>query len=237
MTWREFLGNLANMALRPLGAELRSLKSIEARTAWKRDTAFTELFKTVRPHTLLTPDRLWVLWQFAQYAARLPLAADFAEVGVWRGGASYLLATLCAPRAMHVFDTFSGLPEADEDRLARGAFANTSEAHVRNLLAPLGNARIYPGFFPDTSSPIADRRFALVHLDVDLYSATRDGLAFYYPRIVPGGVIVVDDYRTLHAGVTRAVDEFLVATSETAMVLAVGQAVVVKGKEKTNNDD
>ena len=133
---------------------------------------------------------------------------------------------------MHVFDTFRGLPEADADRLPKGAFGDVSVEAVRSYLRPLGNCVLYPGVFPGTAQPIAHRQFCMVHLDVDLYSSTRDGLVFFYERMVPGGVIAIDDYQTRHEGVTRAVDEFQQSVPEVALVLARGQCVIIKhGKE------
>ena len=228
ITGREVLGNLVNAALNPLGAELRSLRNVDSLPLWKGDETFVPLAQTVRNHSLLSPERLYVLWQFARYANALHHEGDYAEVGVWRGGGSYLIASVCYPRTVHVFDTFTGLPEADADRIAKGAFADTSVEVVRRYLELLGTCVVYPGLFPGTAQPIAHRQFCLVHLDVDLYSSTRDGLIFFYERMVPGGVIVVDDYRTRHQGVTHAVDEFLQSVPEMALVLAPGQCVIIK---------
>ena len=80
MTWRERLGNLANILLRPFEVELRSLRWVVP-NLWERDKRFVSLAQTVRDHTLLSPERLYVLWQFAHYASALSWEGDFAEVG------------------------------------------------------------------------------------------------------------------------------------------------------------
>ena len=51
-------------------------------------------------------------------------------------------------------------------------------------------------------------RFSLVHLDMDVYEPTSSALTDLWPRIVRGGIVVIDDYNTV-GGATRAIDEFL----------------------------
>jgi len=77
--------------------------------------------------------------------------------------------------------------------------------------------RLKRGLFPDTAAGLESETFAVVHLDGDLYETTRAGLDFFWPRMVTGGVIVLDDYG-LHdcPGVTRAVDELGVSFEQTA---------------------
>jgi hypothetical protein len=77
----------------------------------------------------------------------------------------------------------------------------------------------------------SQRQFGFVHLDVDVYPITQFCVEFFAPRLVAGGVIVVDDYgsRTCE-GVTKAVDEFAAAHARDvyAMHLLSGQAVLLR---------
>jgi hypothetical protein len=50
-------------------------------------------------------------------------------------------------------------------------------------------------------------KIALLHIDVDVYEPSKAALEHLYHRIVPGGLLVLDDYGTVE-GETRAVDEF-----------------------------
>ncbi len=54
---------------------------------------------------------------------------------------------------------------------------------------------------------LPERRFSFVHLDVDLYESTLAGLEYFYPRLIPGGVILSHDYSIL-AGVKKAFEDF-----------------------------
>ncbi|HBH79257.1 MAG TPA: hypothetical protein DDY39_05465, partial [Nitrospira sp.] len=67
----------------------------------------------------------------------------------------------------------------------------------------------YKGWIPDRFPEVKERRFAFVHIDVDLYQPIMDSLKFFFPRLLPGGIIVVDDYGySIFPGAKKAVDEF-----------------------------
>lgn len=144
--------------------------------------------------------------------ARQP--GDVAEVGVYRGGSAGLLARLLPDRTLHLFDTFVGTPaivhELDNHHKA-GDFADTSLGEVKAFLADHAHVRFHPGLFPETAQALTDYRFILVHVDCDLYRSVRACCEFFYPRMVPGGVMVFDDYREATClGAKAAVDEFFV---------------------------
>jgi O-methyltransferase len=143
------------------------------------------------------------------------LAGDLAEVGVNRGGSAKLICEAKGSRDLHLFDTFAGLPPPGEhDRgtvFWEGQFAATQES-VQRYLGRYPNVHFYKGLFPETADPIMDLKFCFVHLDVDFYEATRAGLEIFYPRMVPGGVLMSHDYNA--AGVHRAIDEFFVGKPE-----------------------
>lgn len=142
---------------------------------------------------------------------------DLAELGVYRGFTARLFHHYMPDRALHLFDTFAGFDPHDvqaEERVGgrgtlKGHFADTSvEGVLRFLERKNDNVHVYPGRFPDTIPPeLESRTFALVHLDADLYEPTLAGLRWFYPRIAPGGFVVVHDYNAW-PGARRAVDEF-----------------------------
>ncbi len=72
------------------------------------------------------------------------------------------------------------------------------------------------GFFATTLPQYAKHRFCFIHLDCDIYQSYRDTLAFFYPRITSGGIILFDEYNDPPwPGCNRAVDEFLSIKRET----------------------
>ena len=52
-----------------------------------------------------------------------------------------------------------------------------------------------------------EKRFAMVHVDVDVYEATKCILENIWKKVVPGGIILLDDYGIVEGG-TQAIDEF-----------------------------
>ena len=137
---------------------------------------------------------------------------DIAEVGVSGGGSAIIIAEVKGEKCLHLFDTFEGLPElGEEDKesaFKKGQYI-TSFALVQSYFNNLyPNVFVYKGLFPqDTGKEIADKKFSFVHLDVDLYQSTCDALAFFWPRINEGGILICHDYQT-EKGVRKALDGF-----------------------------
>jgi hypothetical protein len=153
---------------------------------------------------------------------------DVAEVGVYRGGSARLMCEARGNRALYLFDTFEGLPSTDQidSRFGAKQYAASFEK-VRDYLAVFPDVHIYKGLFPATSAPIADKRFSFVHLDVDLYQATRDSLEFFYPRVNTGGMFLIHDYLWAE-GVRKAVQEFVASRPETILELAGAYCGIIK---------
>lgn len=198
---------------------------------WDDDPAFLTLWCQTEPRTLVDKRRCFLLYQYAQQVRSLQ--GDAAEVGVYRGGTARLLAKALeqAGCRMHLFDTFAGMPTTDPaaDLHQAGDFSATSLATVQQYLADCRNVAYYPGLFPATAAPIEHIQFRLVHVDVDIYQSTWDCCAFFYPRLVAGGVLMFDDYGLATCpGVKAAVDAFFATRPEYPVYLPTGQAVVVR---------
>ncbi|MDO5538613.1 MAG: TylF/MycF/NovP-related O-methyltransferase [Eubacteriales bacterium] len=140
-----------------------------------------------------------------------------AELGVYQGEFSVLLSLLFPERTLYLFDTFSGFDSRDtaleqSQNLScakEGDFSDTSAETVLARIPYPENTVIKKGFFPDTAEDLRRERFALVSLDADLYAPTRAGLDYFYPRLNPGGVIILHDYNNQRfQGVYRAVEEY-----------------------------
>jgi O-methyltransferase len=199
---------------------------------WHDDEDFRTVMGGVSTRTLLHDAACYVLYGAVLSTATLP--GEIAEVGVYRGGTALLLGRLAGGSSVHLFDTFTGLPPADptRDLHQAGDFADTSAASVRELLGDLAHVHLHEGVFPQTAGPVLDERFRMVHVDVDLYQSVLDSCTFFYDRLVPGGVIVFDDYGwTSTPGARVAVDEFFAAKPERPIYLPTGQAIVCKHPE------
>jgi hypothetical protein len=184
-------------------------------------------------------ERHYIVHSMAKSVANLP--GDSAECGVYYGAGSFVigLAMEGKPDACHhVFDSFEGLSRPDavdtpsEGRAytwKEGDLAVSLETVIHNLRC-FDFVRYHKGWIPSQFGTVADRRFAFVHIDVDLYQPTHDSLVFFYERTVPGGIILCDDYGSIHCpGATKAFDEFLADKPEKHVIqLTTGQGFIVK---------
>ena len=131
-------------------------------------------------------------------------------------------------------DTFSGVVKAGaKDGAYRGGeHADTSLDIVNDLASRMGLANIETliGIFPEeTGERIADHRFALCHIDVDVYQSGLDVLEWVWPRVPVGGVVVYDDYGFATCdGITRLVNERYVQRGAVTLHNLNGHAVVIK---------
>lgn len=200
---------------------------------WEGLPSFKPHYEAVRKHTLVSADRCWILANFIGQARQLN--GHFAEFGVFRGGTALLAARLLAEakdnRPLHLFDSFAGMPKTSADEpYEAGDFNQTSARHVESLIAPTGaNVRFHVGFIPDTFVDAGIDRLAFAHVDVDLYQSVLDCVAYIYPRLVPGGILIFDDYG--FPGCVRAreaTDKAFANLREKPIYLPTGQALVIK---------
>ncbi|MCU1336545.1 MAG: tylF 1 [Bryobacterales bacterium] len=161
------------------------------------------------------------------------------EVGVWRGGSGALMAkkALLAGIADPVYlcDTFEGVVKAgSHDGVYKGGeHCDTSQHIVEDLLRTLSltNARVLKGIFPDQTAHLIEpgARFRLCHVDVDVYESAKDVMAWVWSRMVPGGIVVYDDYGFRGGeGITKYVNEQMSESERLVLHNLNGHAIVVK---------
>lgn len=141
-----------------------------------------------------------------------------------------LLSRGVTDREMYLFDTFEGMSsptEVDLDyagRSAKNKFERTRTADdradwcaasVQDVLANLAHTgypserlHLVQGKVEDTLPDAAPEEIALLRLDTDWYESTKHEMETLYPRLTPGGVLIVDDYGHWQ-GSRQAVDEYL----------------------------
>jgi O-methyltransferase len=199
---------------------------------WWRDAEFNAYLARIGEPRGHNSDRRWMVHQLLRLVADVP--GDTAECGVYEGATSLLIAKANArsehDRMHFMFDSFAGLsqPHAADGSYWRAGDLRRTEDVARARLAGLEGMELMPGWIPDRFHEVADRRFAFVHVDVDLYEPTRDSLAFFWPRLADGGILVVDDYGfSTCPGATRAVREVL---QDRLIALPDGGGFAIKGR-------
>jgi hypothetical protein len=180
---------------------------------------------------LLTPVEAWQIFSLVQSTAKL--GGSMAEVGVYRGASARLIREADSARPLHLFDTFEGLPETSiEDRaplggqFQKGHYACSLE-DVQGYLSGSNHLYFHKGLFPASAESVSGERFSFVHSDVDIYESTKSVLEFFYPRMLPGGIIVSHDFAWA-PNLRRAFTEFLDARPEPLIELPGDQAMIVK---------
>lgn len=198
---------------------------------WFRDEAFLREFDRVAPGGNRTSaERKYSHRSLLTLTDGLP--GDTAETGVWRGSSSWFICQHFAGsgKTHHGFDSFDGLsaPSDADGSYWRAGDLRTGAEIGRRLLAKF-DVRLYEGWIPERFHEVDELEFCLVHVDVDLYEPKRDSIEFFYPRPVPGGLLVFDDYGFVTCpGARRAVDEFLAERPEAVVESPTGQAFVIK---------
>ena len=206
-------------------------KRLSPRLRWQEAAGFEDVWPAARERTVVEEPSAHMLFQLARHASKLEGA--FAEVGVYRGGTAKLLAGITdrAGRELHLFDTFAGMPETDQarDLHTAGDFSDTSLEAVQRFLAGHTSPTFHQGYFPATAKGLEDTKFALVHVDADIASSVGACCEFFYPRLVPGGVMIFDDYgQTSCPGAKSATDEFFASKPEPVLHLVTSQAMILK---------
>ena len=142
------------------------------------------------------------------------IPGDFAELGVYQGEFAARINSRFPERTLYLFDTFEGFDARDMaaetgySRAATGDFDDTSVELVLSKLCAPEKAVIRKGYFPETAEGL-EAKFAFVSLDADLYEPTYNGLEWFYPRMVSGGVLLLHDYESARfSGVRAAVDAY-----------------------------
>jgi O-methyltransferase len=181
--------------------------------------------------------RFFTWWLQAERLKRENISGAYAELGVYKGDSARLIHLMDPTRKFYLFDTFEGFPEEDlygetgkASTYTAQSFANTSISQVVKRIKGNHLIEIVPGYFPDSAQGMTNEVFALVNIDADLYKPTKAGLEFFYPRMSRGGVILVHDYNPKWPGVIRATDEFLLAVTETPILIPDrdGTLIIVK---------
>jgi O-methyltransferase len=92
------------------------------------------------------------------------------------------------------------------------------------------NFRLCQGRFPDTAGMVAaGAKFVLAHIDCDLYAPAKAALEFFYPRLVPGGFLIVHDYSSnFWPGIEKAVDEFFGSSNRIVPMPDKAGSIVVR---------
>jgi len=194
------------------------------------------LLKKVRAFTMTSPERVAVLEAAVRHVITQTYPGAFVECGVAKGGSMMAIAYTLLDlginnRELFLYDTFEGMPEpeaVDKGRFGEAAVQSWRKHRGRsgqgdwithgvdevkvNLLStgyPESRLHFVKGKVEETlpaRSP--DGAIALLRLDTDWHASTKAELDLLYPKLVRGGIIIVDDYFRWQ-GARKAVDNYV----------------------------
>ena len=212
-----------------LGINLVSLTEM-ARLLFHKNPAKLRLIRSTRigRRSMVTADELFILHSLTE--SMRERSGDIAEVGVYHGSTAKVICDAKGDKTLHLCDTFTGLPEPsveDKGVQGEGRFA-CSQQSIERYLSDFNNVSFHKGYCPDSVRGVLDdRRFCLVHLDVDVYESTKDCLEYFFPRLIAGGVLISHDFSILSA-VRQAFTEFTADIPENVIELPTTQCMLVK---------
>ena len=218
-------GTLAGRIYRPVRWALgrRDLRIVQAIATEQREGGD---YWPVSAETMLGRERLDNVQECVTTVLQDGVPGDLIETGVWRGGTTILMRAVLeaygdTERCVWVADSFQGLPEpnaalypadAGDTHHTWSQLAVSVDA-VKENFARYGlldaRVRFLPGWFKDSLPDAPIERLAVLRVDGDMYESTIDPLRYLYPRVSPGGFVIVDDYANPKlTGCKQAVDDY-----------------------------
>jgi hypothetical protein len=193
-----------------------------------------QILKDVKAYTMTSPERVFAVLDAVRYVLKNEVGGSIVECGVWRGGTMMAVAHLLRmhnnfEKDLYLFDTFEGMPlptDVDADFHGRKAkskflaekrsddssdwcYASLSEVqtNLESTDYPKEKVHYAVGKVENTVPAQAPETISILRLDTDWYESTKHELIHLYPRLVRGGVLIIDDYGHWQ-GARKAVDEY-----------------------------
>lgn len=202
-----------------------------------REIEFVSIHGKSREYTMVNKERSFGLYKAVEYICRNNIEGDIVECGVWKGGQAMIMAhTLLqendTSRKIWLYDTYTGMSEPTNYDIkisthekAKTLLLKKDKSTERDNIwcyAPVEEVKrnvMSTGFNPnnfvfvkgkveDTIPNQIPSKIALLRLDTDWYESTYHELVHLFPRLVKGGVLIIDDYGTWE-GQKKAVDQYI----------------------------
>lgn len=205
--------------------------------AWRipdANAADRAIIEAASTYTSTDPVAQWAFIQAIKQVERNQIPGDIVECGVWKGGnliiAGMMRQRLGFRRSIWGYDTFAGMTEPGENDVKPGFTVDArvkfqaltkdgvtewcfvpieevitaygkvlGDVDIRLVKGRVEHTLVEPVNLPD--------QISILRLDTDFYESTKLELEVLYPRLQPGGVMIIDDYG-VWAGSRKAVDEY-----------------------------
>jgi len=187
-----------------------------------QDPTFWRFYERCSDYSVVHIPGFYNVYQAMRYVVKNGMTGSAVECGCFLGGIAMFIGLLRAElgiRDMEIvlFDTFRGAPAGSTDVVLGTPFVEPCELPsyretvprtIERVVGSGDGYRFVEGLVEETLPQTQTGNIALLRLDTDYYSSTAIELEVLYPRLVSGGVLIVDDYG-MFAGARRATDEYL----------------------------
>lgn len=202
----------------------------------------SDLTDRMQKYTKSTPQRMQAMIDAVSYIDDEKIAGDVAECGVWRGGNIIIARTLSPRRICWLYDTFMGMPPQATvyDRTFSGRRMDKpgkDAVPIAEIIVYMVEAGVYDErYLRFIEGPVEvtlhdeknlSDKLALLRLDTDWYESTKIELEVLWPRLVPGGIMIIDDYGHW-MGCKKAVDEYFEGHPPSMMKIDYTCRMIVK---------
>jgi O-methyltransferase len=192
------------------------------------------IIKEISSFSMSTPANHWAIIQSLKHISENKIEGDVVESGVWKGGNLILfkifLDKLQMDKKIFAYDTFSGMPlpggkdfdlkninakkiyDNYENKGIKWCYSNLDEVKS-NIMSfdknYINSFNFIKGKVEDTLKIPNNlpEKICLLRLDTDFYESTKKELEVLFPKLVSGGVLIIDDYGHWK-GSKQAVDEY-----------------------------
>ena len=225
------------------------INPIATYSPWENDDEFNEIYSTVWHKT--TPIGTWSftgvdkyrayeLWKLVEESSKLK-EGSIIEIGTWCGGSGAIISKKARNCSIldkiYLCDTFKGIVKTDktkdshmEDGMLNDATYECVDYLINDVLK-IKDVKILEGIFPEeTQHNIpTNEKFRFCHIDVDVYQGCKDIVDWIWDRLIPGGIIVYDDFGFETAdGVTKYVEEQRKFVDRIVIHNLNGHAIIIK---------
>lgn len=183
------------------------------------DDQFWNIYLKSKEYSLTTIERMYALSQATHYVVTNNIEGAIVECGVWKGGSVMIsaltLKNLGAQKEIFLYDTFEGMSDPTEKDVSfnnESAYKNWDQIKSSNSIILCYSAldevkknvfstgydedkfHFIQGKVEDTIPAQIPEKISILRLDTDWYESTYHELVYLFPRLVKGGVLILDDY-------------------------------------------
>jgi len=195
---------------------------------------FLPIWQACSPFTITSAECVYALFRAVSYVIANRIPGDIVECGVFRGGSVMACAHSLHhfgdhKRRLFLYDTFEGMTQPTErdvdfmgrtaeDHLKTWGVSRMNEMTACSLEQVRQNVSTCPyppekfvfvkGPVEQTIPQTVPDRISILRLDTDWFESTRHEMVHLFPRLAPGGVVVIDDYG-FWTGAREAVDGYI----------------------------